>query len=108
MKSFLKSLALSAGLLLSLHGYAQTAATMVANPMASGTASGAPAAMPGPALAAAKSAPAPGGKVWVNSTSRVYHCAGSKYYGKTKAGQYMSEADAKAGGNRPNNKKTCS
>ncbi len=48
------------------------------------------------------------GKVWVNTASKVYHCLGTKYYGKTKAGKYMAEADAKAKGNRANNKKACS
>jgi hypothetical protein len=54
---------------------------------------------------------APGGgdgKVWVNSASKVYHCPGTKYYGKTKAGAYMTEAEAKAAGNHPVNKKACS
>jgi hypothetical protein len=53
---------------------------------------------------------APGGgpdKVWVNSGSKVYHCPGGKYYGKTKAGAYMSEADAKAAGNHAVSKKGC-
>ncbi len=59
---------------------------------------------------ATTSAPAPGGgegKVWLNTASNVYHCPGTRYYGKTKAGEYMTEAEAKAKGARPDHGKPC-
>ena len=40
------------------------------------------------------SAPAAGGQVWVNLNSGKYFHVGSEYYGHTKRGQYLSEADA--------------
>jgi hypothetical protein len=55
--------------------------------------------------------PAPGGGpglVWVNSGTNVYHCYGAEFYGTTKAGKYMTEADAKAAGARPERNKPCS
>ncbi|MFD2273545.1 hypothetical protein ACFS07_27525 [Undibacterium arcticum] len=54
---------------------------------------------------------APGGghgRVWVNTASNTYYCRGAKYYGTTKTGAYMSEADARAKGNHPKRKKACS
>ena len=73
-------------------------------------------AVPAAAKPTAKSeampvAPAPGGgagKVWLNTASHVYHCSNDQWYGKTKKGEYMSEADAKAKGNHAERGKTCS
>jgi hypothetical protein len=47
------------------------------------------------------------GMVWVNSATNVYHCAGTKYYGKTKAGSYMTESEAKAKGAHPDHNHPC-
>ncbi len=63
-----------------------------------------------PAQAAAARPVAPGGApglVWLNSASNVYHCPGDPFYGKTRAGAYMSEADAKAKGAHADRGQAC-
>jgi len=82
----------------------------------------APAAAAGPTVVKTKSAPArataPGTTpaqaptnptdVWVNLSTKAYHYPGTKYYGATKHGKYMSEADAKAAGFHASYGKACS
>ena len=65
--------------------------------------------------AAAKAHPAqrpdvpaiPNRKVWVNTKTNVYHCATSRFYGKTEQGKYMTQTQARAAGYRPAQGRPC-
>ena len=89
-----------------------TAAKTTAPPAAKTPAAStpAPAAAPAPKAPSRMVTQAAGGgadKVWLNTASNVYHCPGSKYYGKTKAGAYMSEAEAKSKGAHADHNQAC-
>src|SRR5882724_3078889 len=61
-----------------------------------------------PAAAAAQADEGnPDVKVWVNTVSDVYHCPGSRWYGNTKQGQYMTQAEAQKKHYRPAYGKVC-
>jgi hypothetical protein len=132
MKTQVRALVIAVGLLCAASGFAQTATTNAVNAAttaatnaantAKTNATAAVAAKVNPPAVVAVAAPAPvatpvapvkvavgGGasKVWVNASSKTYHCEGSKFYGKTKTGEYMAEADAKAKGNHAVKGKAC-
>ena len=67
-----------------------------------------PARSPAPVAPPTAAAGGGPGVVWVNTASKVYHCQGDRYYGATKAGKYVTEAAARAEGDRPDHGKACS
>jgi len=83
--------------------------------VSAGAAAAAPAASPAPAAAPAPAASRAGaaetptataqtppvkGMVWVNTDSKIFHREGSVWYGRTKQGKFMTEADALKAGYR--------
>ena len=49
----------------------------------------------------------PNVRVWVKTKTGVYHCPGSRWYGATKQGEYMTQKQAQDKGYRPAYGKVC-
>ena len=114
MKSQVQALLVVIGLFGAATGFTQTAPAAKASAATSGSPGLAAAGSKKVAAATAKTtspmteaAGVGDDKVWVNSKSRSYHCAGTKYYGKTKVGEYLTEMDAKSKGNHADHGKAC-
>jgi hypothetical protein len=84
-------------------------ATAAATPAATSTTATPPPATSkkGPQPAAVAKPGGGPGLVWVNTDSKAYHCNGSRWYGRTKTGEYMTESAAKAGGFHAAGKQAC-
>jgi serine/threonine protein kinase len=66
------------------------------------------AAQPAPVQALkTPSTPNAAAKVWVNTDSGTYHCEGARWYGKTQAGEYMTQKQAMAEGFHPSGGRAC-
>jgi hypothetical protein len=49
----------------------------------------------------------PGVKVWVNTDSGTYQCPGTRWYGKTQEGEYMTQKQARDKGYHPAANRAC-
>ena len=115
----INALVLVIGILMASVSFAQS--TTPAAPASTASPSSKTAVSPSKSISSQKAAPSastsassvaevPGGgadKVWNNTKSNTYHCPGSKYYGKTKVGEYLTEAEAKAKGAHADHGKEC-
>ena len=82
-------------------------ADMTPNPMTTKSDSAKTAAQKSSAPLSTAAAGGGAGKVWVNEKSNTYHCQTDRFYGKTKTGAYMTEAEAKAKGAHADHGKAC-
>jgi hypothetical protein len=60
-----------------------------------------------PQATGSKAAEAANVKVWANLSSGVYHCPATQWYGNTKHGEYMTQAEAQHKGYHPVGGKIC-
>lgn len=82
----------------SAHAAPPTGASPAGSSAARATGNPTSARNPEPEAQAPYQAPPAHGMVWVNLSTKVYHYEGDQWYGRTKEGKYMTEAEAIAAG----------